>query len=131
MNPSVTIIDEYEMKAILRALIEAKFHPEPNDEPIQASPYVAALCDRLVEAIAAVERERFGAERGERFLAFYASPPPPPQLEVARKIIGKCPPDVWAGWSEAERRELVRLVLSPFQGTPELFEELLRAGPAS
>lgn len=43
--------DKYELQALHKALMEAKFHPEPNQPIVQTSPLVANVMNNVVEEL--------------------------------------------------------------------------------
>lgn len=51
----VTISNHDELLALHKALIEAKFHPEPENTLISGSPFIADICNRVVDALIEIE----------------------------------------------------------------------------
>jgi hypothetical protein len=52
---TLTISDRMELYALHRALMEAKFHAEPDASEVQASPYVASVAHRVLDALIQAE----------------------------------------------------------------------------
>ena len=108
MSALFEVSEKYELLALHRALFEAKHHPNPDSPEVAASPYVASLALRVVDALADLDdppafgpgwREWQKFERHEH------------RLPVIRDRIEECGP--WSGWSEGEKREYVQLLLAP------------------
>lgn len=54
----VTISEHAELVVLHKALIEAKFHPEPENLLISGSPYIADICNRVVDALIEIESQK-------------------------------------------------------------------------
>jgi hypothetical protein len=120
-------VDEpYEVNALLTALLEAKFHPDPKRREVAGSPFVARLCERAVEAFAAAQAAGRLPGNPEQTRAFYQGRPGEPTLAVVRRRLAEVTAlPVWAGWSPEQRAEYVRLLLSPFAAPDDLVAELI------
>lgn len=56
---SLIINDYYELLALHKALIEAKFSIDPNNRDISGSPIIAKLFNRVIEELIVAEEEKF------------------------------------------------------------------------
>lgn len=54
----LVIKDFHELVALNKALFEARFHANPDSEEVQGSPLLAAVHNRLVEALIATESDQ-------------------------------------------------------------------------
>ena len=52
---TLTLSDRMELYALHRALMEAKFHASPDAPEVQASPYVATVAHRVLDALIQAE----------------------------------------------------------------------------
>lgn len=58
---TLTLTDRMELYALHRALMEAKFHAEPDASEVQASPYVASVAHRVLDALIQAEEDEANA----------------------------------------------------------------------
>lgn len=58
----VIITDYYDMLNLHKALLEAKFHEEPDNEYVSGSPIIARICNDLVNKVAEYEIRKNGKE---------------------------------------------------------------------
>jgi hypothetical protein len=118
--------DPYEVNALLVALTEAKFHPDPERREVAGSPFVARLCERAVEAYVAAQAAGRLDGNADQTRAFYDGRPPELILTVVRRRLAEViHQPVWSKWSPGERAEYVRLLLSPFGAPADLVAELI------
>jgi hypothetical protein len=86
----LSITDYYELLALHRIVLEAKFHSDPDDRDIADSPIAAALANQIVEALQNAETLRGKPERAgewERLAWFSESCGPRPDHSLQR---GNC-----------------------------------------
>lgn len=63
MKKEVVISDYHELLALHRSLIEAKFHPNPEDFHVSASPFVANISNRVVNALINIDAQKDPAKK--------------------------------------------------------------------
>lgn len=118
---SLEITDYYELLALHRCVLEAKFHSDPEDGDIADSPLVAGLANRILEALEQAESQR-------------GKPGEVKNWERWRKIDRRTYfwktavsfAVAYPRWSELgahEKRELVATLLAPFVATDSDFVE--------
>ncbi len=123
----VTDVDE--LFALHRAFREAKFCIEPDDTEVSDSPVVARLFERLMEVLITAEVDREGEtarQRWEQWLALDES-----RDEWAAATSRAKNELAWHDFSDAERREYVTVLLSPFRLSPETMERFISAVTAT
>ena len=113
-----SIEDKWELLAMHRALFTAKFASESPGE-FAGSPLLAAVCER---ALAALQQHSISGS-GESWAEWQQAERHPVELVVVRQRLAECQP--WSGWSAAQRREFVCVLLSPLQGSESTVAELL------
>ena len=120
------VTDEAELRVLLKALIEAKFHPAPECREIQGSPYVASLCERVVEAIAGCEESKGKFGNAERTRAWYREGRNESVLRAVRRQIAEhANTKLWLEWPTEKRADFVRVLLSPYVADDGLVNELI------
>ncbi|HET7229380.1 MAG TPA: hypothetical protein VFJ16_05225 [Longimicrobium sp.] len=93
---TLTLTDRMELYALHRALMEAKFHADPDATEVQGSPYVATVSHRVLDALIVAEE----AERNQRAA------------------------DGWRDWRRGEQHDwLRRFVLTRLAQYPRLTPE--------
>lgn len=124
--------DGSEVNALLKTLLEAKFHPDPQRSELQGSPLVARLCERAVVAYAAAQEAGKipgGGGGGQKTLDFYLGPTPELVLAVVRTRIAEAAArDWWRGSDRNARQDYIRILLSPFVADESLLDRLLEEG---
>lgn len=126
MANGFVVTDEAELRALLKALIEAKFHPAPECPEVQGSSYVARLCERAVEAIAQCEESKGKSGNADRTRAWFRDVQNNLVLKAVRSQIAEhANSTAWLQWPIEKRVEFVRDLLSPYAGDDELVYELI------
>lgn len=113
MNGVELVINEYyQLLNLHKALLEAKFHENPDNRYVAGSPYVAQLSNKVVDLLALMENNRKGVESWTEWRklsnqAFY-------KTRVIEAIIkgGR-----WNSLSDCKKRETVSNYISPFTCT--------------
>lgn len=122
-SPLFAVHDPNELNALMRVFIEAKFRPSIPDTDIPASPFVVAMVDRILHS------KKDLAEGNQKTLTnliqWLRLEDNPILLSAVRERIRDCPSGVWARWSQEERFNYVRQILSPFTAEDALLEELV------
>lgn len=129
---SFTVTDGAELHALLKTLLAAKFHPDPEVAEVPGSPPVARLCERAVEAVTAWDECHGRVDQAERTRAWFRDARGNTSvLSVVRKRITECARhSVWREWSTEQKAEYVQILLSPYSANEALVQELVEAGNA-
>lgn len=122
----LTIDNENELYALWIALLEVKFHPDPETPELQGSPFIAKLAKEVTEALIAFEESRYNSgkaewyreavKNGERFLNV---------IPVVMKNLQDVPDEVWNKWTNEERENCLETLLSPYTINEDLFDDLI------
>jgi hypothetical protein len=123
MNSLFQVSDKAELRALFKALLEAKFHPDPETPEVQGSPLVAAICERVLAAMVAVELRDGDPMAASRYAQWRRAEGHPEWVTVVRSRIAEC--GAWSGWSRLEREHYVLLLLSPLIAERELVADLV------
>ena len=110
----MVVDDRYELLALHRALLEAKFVREPEDRDIAGSPFVAAIANRVVAQLSRSEPGWAEWRRAEKH---------PARVDVVKRRIREA--SKWASWSRQERATYVNILLSPLEASEALLDELV------
>ena len=116
------------INALYRALIEAKFNDNPTDAAVPGSALVADLVNQVADALEQHARTNpvaFGSELSEwRDPSNHSE-----KIEFVRRRITECSP--WSDWTAEEKRDYIRVLLSPLRAEPSFCQELLVFGDKS
>lgn len=118
-----TVTEYYEMLALHRMLVEAKFNPSPEDLDIAASPLAGKLMEKLVGVLANAELERGHPDKKERWESWR-------EIDKSGRFwksaisYGVARPE-WHDWSELEKSQFAENVLRPFLTNSQLVAEYI------
>jgi hypothetical protein len=104
-----------ELLALLRAIIEAKFHREADDRDVPGSTLLAAAAIRIRDAVVAFEVAREGAAAKERWDKWMSLAPDRPEWGRARAYASSMWKAIWPRWSDEERLRAAEALLAPFE----------------
>jgi hypothetical protein len=123
MTSLFNVSDYYELLALHRAIMEAKFCDGPNDFDVSASPLVANMSRRVVAALVDQDREKKGDEAEEQWSIWLRIDPARRewQVSVNRAIAERR----WNEWSLVERTTYVKDLLAPFEVDDTLMRHFL------
>lgn len=110
-----TVTSYPELVALLRAVLEAKFHKDPDDTDVPGSAILARVAIRLRDAAIAEEVRRDGAAAEDRWREWMKLGPERSEWEGAMAYAVVAYKDAWASWSTDERIAAVEELLSPFE----------------
>jgi hypothetical protein len=99
--------------------LEAKFHEDPVDRDIAASPFVAEVAIRVRDEIKRLEIEREGEQARRRWAEWELIVPERREWKVARAIAARTWKHSWPQWNTEMREGAVRQLLSPFDVSRE------------
>lgn len=99
---------------MLRAIVEAKFHKDPEDADVPGSAILAGVAVRIRDEVMAEEVRREGAVAESRWRDWIRIGPERREWEAARNYAAGMWTDTWHHWSADERRAAAEYLLSPF-----------------
>ncbi len=118
--------DYYDVYALHRALLEAKFTVTPRDADVQGSPYIARVANRVMDTLIQMERN-LGREEYAR------------AWESKRQMNPDLFPDYWnaalrgvkgirdwLNWSEAQKKDYAAILLGPFVAADDVMQRFLK-----
>ncbi len=118
-----SIDNYYELMALHRVIMEAKFSIDPNDLEIQLSPMVAKIADQVVEVLIEMEVIKEGESSRLKWQEWREISPDRREYQIVQtKIKSEV---LWKTWSFNEQKTYVRNLFSPFQISDELISELV------
>ncbi len=125
MNNPFVVENLSELFALQRVFREAKFCVEPDDVEVADSPVVAKLFQRLIATLVAHEIERDGEGARQRWAEWLAIDE---SLDEWGASIRRARTNtLWDTFSVDERKEYVKLLLSPFTLTPDGVDRFILA----
>lgn len=113
--PMLSLTSHAEMLAVLRALVEAKFHGETEDYDVPGSAILAEVAIRVRDAVIAEEVRRDGVAAEHRWRDWVRLDESRAEWVGARRYALSEWTNVWARWSDAERLAAAAALLSPFE----------------
>lgn len=123
MEIKIELKDYYTILNLHKALLEAKFHENPDNENVAPSPIIAELCNTLVEALEKMDGEKDKKDIGKwenwRMLknqAFYK------ERALKNAVLNKR----WGKMSKNEKIKTTINMLSPFKATEEEIESFIK-----
>lgn len=110
-KPSFQTDDYFELLALHRAIIEAKFHLDPEDRDVPGSPILARISERIVEAIGLME-DRMGKYGGSKGWESWRRNPGTRFWNVAVEYAANF--SDWHKLNLEQKRKLVTNLMAPF-----------------
>lgn len=104
-----------ELLALLRAVMEAKFHPDPEDLDIPGSAILAEVANRLARAVRDEKIGTGGDAARSRWSIWIQIGADRDEWKSAVKYAAAMWKKIWPKWSVEERRFAARCLLSPFE----------------
>lgn len=112
----VVISDYYELLALHKALIEAKFHTEPENLLISGSPYIADICNKVVQALIEIETQK-DASKQNRWMEWLNIKNQKTFWNRAIKYAQEF--NLWDRMNNNEKKKYVMCLLAPFKFNEE------------
>ena len=107
---------EYEANALLRALIEAKFHgTDVHDPDILTSPLIARCAFELVAQARREDEARDGESAAGKWQSWLRCSPERDEWRTAVANACETWKSAWNRWHDNERLQAVRLLFAPFE----------------
>ena len=119
MTSSIFIVDEYyELLAVHRAFLEAKFCDDPTDNDVSWSPILASLHERLILKLIEAAVSRNGESERIQWNEWLVISDTRREWTVA---LNRARTQAqWENWSDTEKLRYSRPLLAPFTFTDEL-----------
>ncbi|HZF51370.1 MAG TPA: hypothetical protein VE093_22085 [Polyangiaceae bacterium] len=111
----LTFSSHAELLALLRAIVEAKFHKDPDDFDVPGSAILARIAVRIRDEALAEEVRREGSVAEARWREWINLGPERREWQEAKDYAAVAWKDAWAKWSADERRVAAKHLLSPFE----------------
>ena len=119
----IEIEDYYVILNLHKALLEAKFHTNPDNINVCFSPIIADFCNELVDTLAIIDEERDNKNVGKwddwRMLknqSFYRD----------RALKNAILYDRWIKMNNEQKATMTKNLLSPFKATDEEIESFIK-----
>jgi len=122
-STNLLLDDYYELLALHRALLEAKFCDEPNDFDVSASPIIARIYKKLIPVLIEAESKKKGEGARQSWDRWLRLDPSRREWGVALKRAKS--ERKWASWSPREKRSYVADLLTPFVLEEEIAEKFV------
>jgi hypothetical protein len=118
------LIDNYyELMALHRVIMEAKFNVDPNDLEIQLSPMVAKIANQVVEVLIEMEVSKNGESSRSKWQEWRKVSSDRREYQIVQtKVKSEA---LWKTWSFDEQAIYVKDLVSPLQISDELISELI------
>lgn len=110
----------YTLLNLHKALIEAKFHLNPDNWEVSGSPFVAQVCNDITELLIQYERNTKGSDKWSEWLRLGNRP------DYRDRILHRmsdCPN--WCSTDLETKKKLARNYISPFTCTDTELDELI------
>jgi hypothetical protein len=111
----LTLASHAEHLALLRAIVEAKFHKDPDDLDVPGSSILARIAVRIRDEAVAEEVRREGPVAEARWREWINLGPERREWQGAKDYAAVAWKDAWPAWSADERRAAAEHLLSPFE----------------
>lgn len=115
-----SVSDRYQLSALFRVFMAAKFNPRTSDTDLPASPFVGHMAAQVRDALMAMEVEREGNAAKERWEEWLAIGPHRREWQVAIDFATREFKESWRTWDTADRREVLEHLFSPFPLAPDM-----------
>lgn len=118
-----SINNYYELMALHRVIMEAKFSIDPNDLEIQRSPMVANIANQVVEALIEMEVSKEGESSRSKWQEWRRFSTDRREYKIIQtKIKAEA---LWKTWSLDDQKTYVKDLISPLQISDELISKLI------
>jgi len=121
---ALEISNYYELLALHKMVMEAKFHRDPDDHDIADSPIAARVACMVVDALKHAENARGFADKAEGWERWKQVDPN--SRFWKNSVIFARHHEAWDGMSAAEKRELVGVLLAPFEMSDDAYARFVR-----
>jgi len=118
--------DKHAVRALLRALVSAKFSADPHDRDVPASPLVANVAREAAAALEQSEIEEEGDVAAERWRVWREFGPARPEWRSAIKFAAEAFSDHWGSWTSDQHKVVVEDLVAPFELAAASFEQFVQ-----
>lgn len=125
MNINLEIKNYPELLALHRVILEAKFSLPVRDRDIASSTLVASLAERIIEKIIYVEIKQGDSAAQEKWDNWRRIDFNRYEWKIALQHIRESR-EYWDTLNPEEKRSYAKLILSPFQPTPNVMDEFIK-----
>ena len=108
-NLKIEINEYYKVLNLHKAILEAKFHENPDNEYIAGSPIIAELCNEIVDLLARMEMHKKGKEDWTNWRQLCNQ-----DYYKQRILLLIAKHENWKKLTDDEKKEKVRCYISPF-----------------
>ena len=116
------IKDYYVLLNLHKALLEAKFHENPDNILVSSSPIIANLCDEIIEIL-----EKIDEKRGKNSAEWEEWRKLGNQSYYKQRAIKNATLNMrWLELSEQEKVETSKQIMSPFKATEDEIIEFIK-----
>lgn len=122
-DESFRLENYYEIRVTHKMMMEARFCPDPIDLEVPVSPVAAALHDRIIKKLIALEIENEGESAQAKWDEWLDISPDYREWAVS---VDRAKRDSrWLEWNDTERRFYAMTLLSPFNVPEHRISEFL------
>lgn len=114
----LTISSYYDLLALHRVILEAKFNPNPNDSDISASPIVSRIANEIVSKLIVQGEEKSKYIGVKKWQVWRKIDPARREWTIALQRASERRD--WDQSSHLEQSNLIRNILAPFEITEDL-----------
>ncbi|WP_416395644.1 hypothetical protein [Allohahella sp. A8] len=128
---NLQVKDKFELQAIHKALMEAKFHPSPEQPIVQSSPMVANFMHKVVNELEKInwvteaEKKFRGIEYKNDWAEWRRNPPE--SIVLPCVVCNLSEIEELENTSEQEFFEFMEVLLSPYKVTKDKISEIVTA----
>ena len=116
--------DYYELLALHKGLMEAKFNGDPDNFDVPGSPVLARLSKRVVNALVDAENTRGKPAKAQQWQQWRATAYSGRCWDVAVRLAKR--ESRWGTWSVDQQRDFARDLLAPFELTEAEVDRFVR-----
>lgn len=118
-----TVNNYYELLAIHKVMMEARFSSHPNDPEVAGSPVAASLHERVIDKLISIDAANRGESARDEWLAWLELTKDHKEWSVAlERAYGD---NRWDTWGEMEQRFFAMTLLAPFDVSESLLAEFV------
>lgn len=115
----LVVDDKHTLRALLRALVSAKFSPDPHDRDVPASPLTASVAREAAAALEHLEVQQEGEVAAERWRLWRDLTVERPEWEAALRFAAEAFVERWATWTPEQRGLVIADLVAPYELSTE------------
>lgn len=113
MKTKVELNNYYELLAVHRALLEAKFTLYPNDSDVTGSQFVADVANRVLDAIISIDEQKGAYKKVDQWEKWRLIDPSRREWQIALSR-ARSSGQQWLEWNLEDKYNYIRILLSPY-----------------